>query len=450
MNTEISHAETLQSCEVCHCTENLKTCSRCHCAFYCGREHQVLHWAVHKQICKDFRSDIATTVSRPVVAGSLTACPPPPSLATENTSNNVSAHTYATWSLSNSYLDDAINTADTKVITPEHSYSEWNMNSLITRDAVASSQSFDQTSNSASEKSDSDNLQIDNDLLDLTTKYLLAEHYADSNMENESMDYDLTNVTEQIFDHSCSSLVLPEDVRMQEIELASCMPFELVCNSIVHDLNVHGICVIDKFLGFEVGEHILGEVKELFQRGIFQKGQLVSSNVWKSTEGIRGDFISWVSGTEPGSEYIGSLIRRLDDAMNRCSKMKDNGILSRYKLSKRTKAMVACYPGNGTHYKKHVDNPDGDGRCITCIYYLNKNWDVEKHGGLLRMFPTSHKDEIANIEPIFDRMLFFWSDRRNPHEVLPSYAVRFAITVWYFNSDERELALIRSSLQQKQ
>ncbi|EPY81944.1 hypothetical protein CB1_000692017 [Camelus ferus] len=86
-------------------------------------------------------------------------------------------------------------------------------------------------------------------------------------------------------------------------------------------------------------------------------------------------------------------------------------------------AMVACYPGNGTGYVRHVDNPNGDGRCVTCIYYLNKDWDAKVSGGILRIFPEG-KAQFADIEPKFDRLLFFWSDRRNPHEVQPAYATR--------------------------
>ncbi|KAH0512958.1 Egl nine-like protein 2 [Microtus ochrogaster] len=115
------------------------------------------------------------------------------------------------------------------------------------------------------------------------------------------------------------------------------------------------------------------------------------------------------------------------------------GRLGNYVINGRTKAMVACYPGNGLGYVRHVDNPHGDGRCITCIYYLNQNWDVKVHGGLLQIFPEG-RPVVANIEPLFDRLLIFWSDRRNPHEVKPAYATRYAITVWYFDAKERAAA----------
>lgn len=103
--------------------------------------------------------------------------------------------------------------------------------------------------------------------------------------------------------------------------------------------------------------------------------------------------------------------------------------------------MVACYEGKGSHYVKHVDNPNADGRCITCIYYLNVDWDVSESGGLLRIFPDGWADRVADIEPIFDRITFFWSDRRNPHEVQPAHRTRYAITLWYFDANEREHAV---------
>ncbi|XP_048844107.1 egl nine homolog 1-like [Brienomyrus brachyistius] len=202
---------------------------------------------------------------------------------------------------------------------------------------------------------------------------------------------------------------------------------------IVQCMNKHGMCVVDDFLGEEIGMSILANVLALRKTGRFTDGQLVSQKSDSSTD-IRGDKITWIEGKEPGCENISFLMSCMDDVVRHC-----NGKLESYKINGRTKAMVACYPGNGAGYVRHVDNPNGDGRCVTCIYYLNKDWDSREHGGLLRIFPEG-KSSFADIDPKFDRLLLFWSDRRNPHEVQPSYATRYAITVWYFDAEERARA----------
>ncbi|KAJ8246130.1 hypothetical protein GJAV_G00263950 [Gymnothorax javanicus] len=210
-------------------------------------------------------------------------------------------------------------------------------------------------------------------------------------------------------------------------------PQKLALEYIVPCMNKHGICVVDNFLGEQIGMCILEDVRALHQTGKFTDGQLVSQRS-DSTRDIRGDKITWIEGREPGCQKIGFLMSRMDDLVRHC-----NGKLGSYRINGRTKAMVACYPGNGTGYVRHVDNPNGDGRCVTCIYYLNKDWDAKKHGGLLRIFPEG-KAQFADIEPKFDRLLFFWSDRRNPHEVQAAFATRYAITVWYFDAEERARA----------
>ncbi|XP_062938764.1 egl nine homolog 1 [Cynocephalus volans] len=211
---------------------------------------------------------------------------------------------------------------------------------------------------------------------------------------------------------------------------------KLALEYIVPCMNRHGICVVDDFLGKETGQQIGDEVRALHDTGKFTDGQLVSQKS-DSSRDIRGDQITWIEGKEPGCETIGLLMSSMDDLIRHC-----NGKLGNYKINGRTKAMVACYPGNGTGYVRHVDNPNGDGRCVTCIYYLNKDWDAKVSGGILRIFPEG-KAQFADIEPKFDRLLFFWSDRRNPHEVQPAYATRYAITVWYFDADERARAKVK-------
>ncbi|XP_020633526.1 prolyl hydroxylase EGLN3 isoform X2 [Pogona vitticeps] len=215
----------------------------------------------------------------------------------------------------------------------------------------------------------------------------------------------------------------------------------------LHDI---GFCYLDNFLGELVGDCILERVKQMHFNGELQDGQLAGQRNGISKRHLRGDQIKWIAGTEEGCEAINFLLSLIDRLVMFCGSR-----LGKYYVKERSKyilyhsrgkeypidvsmikAMIACYPGNGTGYVRHVDNPNGDGRCITCIYYLNKNWDSKLHGGILRIFPEG-KSYVADVEPIFDRLLFFWSDRRNPHEVQPSYATRYAMTVWYFDAEER-------------
>uniref|UniRef100_A0A1Q3FHI6 hypoxia-inducible factor-proline dioxygenase n=1 Tax=Culex tarsalis TaxID=7177 RepID=A0A1Q3FHI6_CULTA len=215
------------------------------------------------------------------------------------------------------------------------------------------------------------------------------------------------------------------------------------CRSLIRDMNEYGVCVLDNFLGQDRGMKVLQEVTGMYSSGVFRDGQLVSNRGRKNLRHIRGDKITWIEGKEPGCSNIGYLINRVDAVITNCKRMKNNGKLGQYNIRERTRAMVACYPGSGSHYVKHVDNPNRDGRCITAIYYLNLNWDVQQSGGLLRIFPEGCNDRVADIEPAFDRILFFWSDRRNPHEVQPAHRTRYAITLWYLDAEERESARLR-------
>ncbi|KAM9613045.1 egl nine homolog 1 isoform 2-T2 [Trichechus inunguis] len=171
---------------------------------------------------------------------------------------------------------------------------------------------------------------------------------------------------------------------------------KLALEYIVPCMNKHGICVVDDFLGKETGQQIGEEVRALHDTGKFTDGQLVSQKS-DSSKDIRGDKITWIEGKEPGCETIGLLMSSMDDLIRHC-----NGKLGNYKINGRTKVS----------------------------------------GGILRIFPEG-KAQFADIEPKFDRLLFFWSDRRNPHEVQPAYATRYAITVWYFDADERARAKVK-------
>jgi hypothetical protein len=58
---------------------------------------------------------------------------------------------------------------------------------------------------------------------------------------------------------------------------------------------------------------------------------------------------------------------------------------------------------------------------------------------------AGEEEPAAVVEPVGDRLLLFWSDRRCPHCVMPSHAHRYAVTTWYSCARERVAAVQRAA-----
>ncbi|XP_030668548.1 egl nine homolog 1 isoform X1 [Nomascus leucogenys] len=384
-----------QYCELCGKMENLLRCSRCRSSFYCCKEHQRQDWKKHKLVCQGSEGAVGHGVGPHQHSGPAPPAAAPPSRAGAREPRKAAARRDNASGDAAKGKAKAKPPADPAAAASPSRAAPGGQGSAVAAEAELGKEEPPARSSLFQEK---------------------ANLYPPCNTPGDAL--------------SPSGGLRPNG------QTKPLPALKLALEYIVPCMNKHGICVVDDFLGKETGQQIGDEVRALHDTGKFTDGQLVSQKS-DSSKDIRGDKITWIEGKEPGCETIGLLMSSMDDLIRHC-----NGKLGSYKINGRTKAMVACYPGNGTGYVRHVDNPNGDGRCVTCIYYLNKDWDAKVSGGILRIFPEG-KAQFADIEPKFDRLLFFWSDRRNPHEVQPAYATRYAITVWYFDADERARAKVK-------
>ncbi|CAO1438634.1 unnamed protein product [Diamesa hyperborea] len=429
-------------CKMCGISHGVKVC-KCQKAYYCSKNCQKIDWKSHKSDCY-----------KPVTIGHNR------NAMNNNNNNNISNNdNFATPMHQCNH--------DRNDVLPIQSQQEFPMNVREGRQYDPTPMEYQQPTTTITnfipsetettvDDIDEENLFFNNlmytvdesnenqilDSLSLRADTLLTQIPYGLNTDNStSLDFrelneqqsKSVNITQQSF----------EDQFFKDIERKNKEQYgiEEMCSNLIRDMNEYGVCVLDNFLGLDRGNAVLQEVTNMYSAGVFKDGQLVANRSKQDLKRIRGDKITWLGGKENGVTNIGHLINQVDAVITLANRMNDNGKLSNYNIRERTKAMVACYEGKGSHYVKHVDNPNRDGRCITAIYYLNLDWDVRESGGLLRIFPEGWADRVADIEPIFDRILFFWSDRRNPHEVQPAHRTRYAITLWYFDANEREMAV---------
>lgn len=233
--------------------------------------------------------------------------------------------------------------------------------------------------------------------------------------------------------------------------------FELLCSSIVSSMSNKydgGYFVIDNFIGNNIASNMLEEVESLKQKGLFSRGGVFSysSNHVHIDHSIRNDLIMWIEQGNPLAPFISSYLVAVDHLISTCISldmktiMNDSSVellnpLKDINLSSRTKAMVTCYPSGSSGYIYHIDNTHDDGRLLTCIFYLNRSW-IPENGGELYLYPTSGK--VIQVPPLFDRLVLCWSDERMPHEVKATNSDRFAVTLWYYNVNKRNMFINKS------
>ena len=214
--------------------------------------------------------------------------------------------------------------------------------------------------------------------------------------------------------------------------------------------NKRYICITDFLLNSECNK-LHDEVLQAYNDGLLSSPGSISGgrkgdiHTKVNDVNIRNDTLGYFDGIEADWPKGNGLKRALDKintlVFELRDSMKDDDNELKY-IQTRSRAMITCYGGNGARYTRHCDNPISNGRKLTAILYVNKNWNVDTDGGCIRLYEphNSNSNAYVDIKPQFNSLLMFWSDTRCPHEVLPCYRNRFAITVWFIDSKEKQEA----------
>ncbi|KAJ3263994.1 Egl nine 3, partial [Borealophlyctis nickersoniae] len=241
------------------------------------------------------------------------------------------------------------------------------------------------------------------------------------------------------------------------------LPTHVNPHRILHNVAAEGYCILDGFVeGGGAGE-VLGACQALEKDGSLRPagmGTGITRNVDSSIRGdktkyfLNGDLVSTDKGfgdsmdsRRTAPEPIISLKQKLDALVGHFNQslFQDTSNTPSSHLLTPKGLQIAYYPPNGARYVKHRDaSPLNPNRRITILLYLNEGWESE-HGGHLRMYapaPVVGGDTYTDIPPIMNRLVIFRSDLE--HEVLPSFANRFAITMWLYST--RDVASLLSAL----
>ena len=208
-------------------------------------------------------------------------------------------------------------------------------------------------------------------------------------------------------------------------------------------LEARGWAAVDGFCGWEAVEGIRKEIsslRPLYTAGEIGVGVKAEGMVQIARSDVRGDEVLWVDYDSMDLLRLANL-RRLSKAMDALVAALSRKVdrLSGVDVGMKSDCMLAVYPGGKARFQRHVDNTAGDGRRLTVLVYLNGKAWRKGSGGALRVHPEG-TPRAVDLYPEGGRLAMFYADQV-PHEVRPTDEERHALTVWYYDAEEKRRAM---------
>ncbi|EKX34027.1 hypothetical protein GUITHDRAFT_50268, partial [Guillardia theta CCMP2712] len=148
---------------------------------------------------------------------------------------------------------------------------------------------------------------------------------------------------------------------------------------VAESLSRGGFAVCDNFIPLELVRQARREMAALvphFEASEIWVGKDAAAGAQIQVPDVRGDRVLWMCGAhQTPSRGTWRCSTLLESSRRRGGWMQH--------VVERSDAMLAVYPGKDTRFQTHIDNTACDGRVLTCLCYLNTEWE-EEFGGALR------------------------------------------------------------------
>lgn len=195
------------------------------------------------------------------------------------------------------------------------------------------------------------------------------------------------------------------------------------CAALADDLAGKGWSLREHYLDPASVAELAGECRSLWRQNEFHDAGIGQGDALLVRPEIRSDQVLWLDETRltPAQRRYFDRLEALRLAANRELQL---GLFD-------FEGHFAVYPPH-SFYGRHVDCFQGSNqRALTCILYLNSEWNKED-GGQLRLYLEDGR--ALDIEPHGGTLVTFLSDRLY-HEVLPARRERLSLTGWFRRRD---------------